>query len=359
MIRRLSALSLVVVAMACKSEPSAPPPAPQAAVPAAPKKPEIDPGLLAAFAPLPTEILDAGQALAEDRVTLGRMLYFEKRLSKNHDVSCNSCHGLDSFGVDNKATSPGHKGQLGGRNSPTVYNAAAHAMQFWDGRAANVEEQATGPIMNPVEMAMPNEKRVVDTLKSMPEYVAAFEKAFPGEKNAISLANVGKAIGSFERKLVTPARWDKFLAGDKAALSDDEKEGFNTFVQSGCLACHSGATVGGQMLQKVGLVKPWPSDKDTGRFEVTKAEADKFFFKAPSLRNIAKTAPYFHDGSVASLEEAITLMGRHQLGREIAAADAKKIATFLGALTGEPPAALITEPELPKSTAKTPKADPS
>lgn len=362
MVRSIVAVSLLLTIAACKSEPAAPVAKPEAAKPEAakPAAVQIEPGMLAAFAPLPDAVVTANRELTEDRIELGRMLYFENRLSKNHDVSCNTCHALDAYGVDNKPTSPGHKGALGARNSPTVYNAALHSVQFWDGRAADVEEQATGPIMNPVEMAMPDEARVVATLESMPEYVAAFEKAFPGQKPAITLTNVGIAIGAFERKLVTPSRWDAFLNGDQSALSEAEKEGFVAFASNGCVTCHAGPAVGGQMLQKVGLVKPWPNDKDPGRFEVTANEADRMIFKAPSLRNIAKTGPYFHDGATATLDEAILLMGRHQLGREIPEADRKKIETFLSALTGElPPADFIKAPALPPSTAKTPKADPS
>lgn len=359
MIRILFAASLVLSVGACQKKDAAP--APPATV--AEKVADdvvIDPGLLAVFSPLPAEVLAKGRELTDDRIALGRMLYFENRLSRNHDVSCNTCHGLDSYGVDNKPTSPGHKGLLGARNSPTVYNAAVHAMQFWDGRAKDVEEQATGPIMNPVEMAMSEEAQVVATLTSMPEYVEAFEKAFPGVDNPISLENVGIAIGAFERKLVTPSRWDKYLEGDQSALTRAEKEGFQTFVAQGCITCHTGAGVGGHMFQKVGLVSPWPSQNDAGRFDVTQAEADRMFFKVPSLRNILKTAPYFHDGSVETIEEAIRLMARHQVGREIGDEDVQKIVTFLGALTGDlPPAEFIAKPQLPPSTDKTPKADPT
>lgn len=360
MYRRLLAASVVLCFAACKSEPPAQPVAEKAEKKEAVAPTDIDPALLAIFEPLPAVMEAAGREITDERVHLGRMLYFEKRLSKNHDISCNTCHGLGAYGVDNLATSPGHKGALGARNSPTVYNAAVHAMQFWDGRAADVEEQATGPIMNPVEMAMSDEKQVVDTLLSMPEYVEAFEKSFPGVDSPVTLENVGIAIGAFERKLVTPSRWDAYLGGDKDALTLEEKEGFKSFVANGCITCHAGAGVGGHMMQKLGLVSPWPSDKDPGRFEVTSAEADRMFFKVPSLRNILKTGPYFHDGSVETIEEAVKLMGRHQVGREITDADIGKIVTFLGALTGElPPADFIAEPALPASTDKTPKPDPA
>lgn len=359
--RRLSPLFALVVVAACKPAPPAPPPAPKEApkpAAAAPKASDIDPMRLVMFQPLPADAAVAENPFTDEKIALGRMLYYEPRLSKNHDVSCNSCHLLDQFGVDGQKTSKGHKGQLGGRNSPSVYNAALHFVQFWDGRAATVEEQAKGPMLNPVEMAMPDDKKVVAVLSSMPEYVDAFKKAFPEEKN-ITLDLAAKAIGAFERKLVTPSRWDKFLGGDKTALNDAEKEGFNKFVENGCVACHLGPSLGGGMYQKLGLVAPWPEQKDQGRFEVTKSDADKMMFKVPGLRNITKTAPYYHDGSVATIEEAIKTMGKFQLGRDINDADAKSIATFLETLTGEIPAAYIAKPELPKSTPKTPKADPS
>ncbi|MEW6429874.1 MAG: cytochrome-c peroxidase [Myxococcota bacterium] len=353
------ALSLVV--LGCKEEPPPPPPPPRPVEKPVekPKTVDIPADKLAAFAPLPADMASAENPSTDEKVALGRMLYFDKRLSKNHDVACNSCHVLDKYGVDNQPTSTGHKGQKGGRNSPTVYNAALHLAQFWDGRAATVEDQAKGPVLNPVEMAMPDAKAVEKVLSSMPEYVDAFKKAFPGDKKPVSFDNMAKAIAAFERKLVTPSKWDTFLGGDKAALTDAEKEGFLKFVETGCTACHNGATVGGQAYMKLGLVTPWPGDKDLGRFDVTKNEADKFVFKVPSLRNIEKTAPYFHDGSVATLPEAVKLMAKHQLGKDLSDADTSSIVAFLGTLTGELPADLIAEPTLPKSTAKTPKPNPN
>ncbi len=188
----------------------------------------IDPAKLQLFAPLPAVMESKSNPITEEKVALGRMLYYEKRLSKSQQIACNSCHLLDKFGVDGHPTSDGHKGQKGDRNAPTVYNAAGHFVQFWDGRAADVEAQAKGPVMNPVEMAMPTEKEVIAVLKSMPEYVDAFKKAFPEDKDPVNYDNMSKAIGAFERKLVTPARWDKLLAGDQNALTAEEKAGFNT-----------------------------------------------------------------------------------------------------------------------------------
>jgi cytochrome c peroxidase len=320
----------------------------------------IAPGLLAGFKPgLPKSFSTNKNPHEAARVALGRQLYFETRLSKNHDVSCNSCHNLETYGVDNKPVSPGHKEQLGGRNSPTVYNAAGHFVQFWDGRSPHVEHQATQPVLNPVEMAMKDPPAVSKTLASIPEYVEAFKNAFPDEKEPVNLENAGIAMGAFERRLVTPSRWDELLAGKEAALTAEEKKGFNLFVQNGCSACHGGPLVGGQMYQKLGTVEPWPVQGDQGRYEVTKAESDRMVFKVPSLRNVAKTAPYFHDGSVSELEEAVTLMAKHQMGREINQGDAKLITVWLGSLTGELPKELIKSPKLPASSKTTPAADPS
>ena len=293
------------------------------------------------------------------KVKLGQMLYHDKRLSKNHDISCNSCHDVNNYGVDGKPTSPGHKGQLGGRNSPTVFNAYAHDKQFWDGRAADVEEQAKGPVLNPIEMAMPSEKAVLKVLKSMPEYKKAFKAAFPKERRPVTYQNFANAVGAFERQLATPARFDAFLGGDDSALSAAEQDGLATFMEAGCMACHAGPLLGGKGFQKLGVLKPWPNQKDQGRFEVTKEETDRMMFKVPSLRNIEKTGPYFHDGQTASLTEAIKMMGAHQLGRELSDEQAASIATFFASLTANPAAEYLAVPELPKSTKRTPKPDPS
>lgn len=352
---------VVLVAMAGCQTQTAPTPAapPTEAAPPAPAGVEIDPALLGAFAALPAVIESADNPITDEKVTLGRTLYFDKRFSKNHDLSCNSCHLLTQYGVDNKATSPGHKGQLGERNSPTVYNAAGEFVQFWDGRAPTVEEQAKGPVLNPVEMALADDKAVLAVINSIPEYIEMFKKAFPADAEPVTYDNFGRAIGAFERKLVTPSKWDKFVAGDMAALNDAEKAGFKKFVEVGCTACHTGALLGGHMFQKLGLVKPWPDDKDPGRAKVTQNDADKMFFKVPMLRNIEKTGPYYHNGSVATLEEAVKLMGEHQLGKTLSDADIASIVTFLKTLTGELPAALIAEPPMPPSTDKTPKPDPA
>jgi cytochrome c peroxidase len=360
--RRYWFLALAALALAaCKGEPAPAAKAPSPAPAAQPAAVTIDPAHLALFGVLPAAIESADNPITEEKVALGRMLYYDTRLSKNQDLSCNSCHDLANYGHDGKPVSPGHKQQLGTRNSPTVYNAAGRFAQFWDGRAATIEEQALGPLTNPVEMAMPSLDHVVRTLKSIPGYVEAFRKAFPGEKDPVTADNVGKAIGAFERKLVTPSKWDKFLATkDQNLLTDDEKAGFHKFVMTGCTACHAGPYVGGMMFQKTGLVKPWPNLKDGGRFDVTKNEADKFMFVVPTLRNVEKTAPYFHDGSVASLEESVKMMAEYNLGRQLPDEDVKQIVAWMKTLTGElPPQDLIAKPELPPSGPKTPKPDPT
>lgn len=330
-----------------------------AAAPTPPARPTIAADDLKSYPVIAAVLASDDNPVTDDKVHLGRMLYFEKRLSKNHDVSCNSCHDLKSYGVDNEATSPGHKGQRGDRNSPTVYNAGHHVAQFWDGRAATLEEQAKGPILNPVEMAMADEAAVLKVLGSMPEYVAAFEKAFPGEEAPLSYDNMAKAIGAFERKLVTPSRFDAWRGGDDKALTDQEVRGFSTFIRLGCPTCHVGAAIGGTTFQKLGLIKPWPDESDLGRFKVTEKDDDKLKFRVPSLRNIDKTGPYFHKGQVKTLEEAVELMAFHQLGVEIEDADKADIVAFLKSLTGELPMKYIEEPKLPPSTDETPKADPS
>ena len=331
----LSAVLVPALVSACQEtkETGKPAPSASAAASAAPSaKPAFDPSILGALQALPKSA-DGATPSSPERVALGKMLYFDARLSKSQQISCNSCHHLDAFGVDGEPTSEGHKKQRGGRNAPTVLNAALHFRQFWDGRMADVEEQATGPIQNPLEMAC-TATLVVTTLTSMPEYVDAFKKAFPGDKNPVTLKNVGGAIGAYERKLLTPARFDKYLGGDKTAMTDAELAGAATFVQTGCSTCHMGPAIGGSMYQKAGLVKPWPNTKDQGRFEVTKQEADRMMFKVPSLRNIEKTAPYFHDGSTATLDEAVRMMAHHQLGKELKDDEVKSIVTRPGYYLG-------------------------
>lgn len=312
----------------------------------------------AIFGALPDVARSDSNAVSPEKVRLGRMLYFERRLSKNQETSCNSCHPLADFGQDGEPTSPGHRGQRGARNSPTVYNAALHVAQFWDGRAPDVEAQAKGPILNPVEMAMPNEDAVLELLRSIPGYVTEFAAAFPADADPISYNNLALAIGAFERRLLTPGRFDAFVSGQDDAVDAAELAGLQTFIETGCVSCHSGPAIGGGMFQKLGLVKPYDTD-DQGRFEITGLESDRGVFKVPSLRNVAETAPYFHDGSIASLDQAVSLMAEHQLGRVLTPEQNASIRRFLSALTGDVDGSYVADPTLPESGPTTPAPDPT
>lgn len=302
---------------------------------------------LASFAPLAVRMDLPGGTTNKAKVELGRALFYETLLSDGHDVSCNSCHALNGYGADGRAVSLGHDGRAGTRNSPTVYNAAGHVAQFWDGRAADVEEQAKGPILNPIEMGMPDSGAVLAHLRDSRMYVAMFRAAFPRERQPISYDNVGRAIGAFERGLVTPSPWDRFLEGDSTALTADERRGLRTFLDAGCQSCHAGRYVGGDRYMKVGVVNAWFTQSDSGRLGVTHNPNDLLVFKVPSLRNVAKTGPYFHDGSVATLAEAVRLMGHHQLGKELSASDVQSIVTWLESLTGTIPSNYIAYPQKP------------
>lgn len=296
---------------------------------------------------LPKQIESDRNPSTPAKVALGRTLFYDPRLSKDGSTSCNSCHDLNNYGVDGKPVSTGVTGQKGGRNSPTVYNAAGHVLQFWDGRAADVEEQAKGPVLNPVEMAMADGAEVASKLRAIPGYLKMFAKAFPEAQEPVTFDNMALAIGAFERGLVTPSRWDKFLAGDRNAITGEEFAGHHEFMHGGCAQCHNGPYVGGGSLQKAGVKVPWPSQSDPGRIAVTKTETDRMVFKVPSLRNVAKTGPYFHDGSVAELEKAVEMMAKHQLGTALDGTQKKQIVAWLNSLTGELPKDYIKAPKLP------------
>lgn len=308
------------------------------------------------FKPLPTpEEMQKLRPFTPEQVELGQSLWYEPRLSKGNTVSCNSCHNLASAGVDNIPTSQGHKGSFGGRNSPTVLNAATLDMQFWDGRAADVEEQAGGPLLNPVEMANSSEEAVVAKIVNIPEYQAAFKAAFP-QDGAISFKNITTAIAAFERTLLTPTKWDEYLKGNINALNEQERKGLRSFMDNGCIACHTGVSLGGNSFQKFGLVQGpyWKfiedPNHDKGRADVTKNEADQYFFRVPGLRNVAKTYPYFHNGSVWELDKAVQIMGQAQLGKELKKEEVDNIVAFLHTLSGSVPEKARTMPELPLSS---------
>jgi cytochrome c peroxidase len=304
----------------------------------------IDPAQLAIFAPLPATVPSETNPATPAKVELGWRLYYETRLSANGSQSCNSCHLLDAYGAESEPVSTGVTGKKGGRNAPTVYNAAGHIAQFWDGRAPDVEEQAKGPILNPIEMAMSSPDEVLARLAKIRGYPEAFKAAFPGDLNPLTYDNLGKAIGAFERQLLTPSRWDQYLQGDRAALTAAEKRGLKQFLDTGCQGCHGGPYMGGRMFQRLGVVQPWPNVKDVGRFRVTRVPSDSMVFKVPSLRNIAKTPPYFNAGSVPSLDEGVRLMARHQLGKELTEEQIASIMTFLQALTGDVPTQYVVPP---------------
>jgi cytochrome c peroxidase len=237
-------------------------------------------------------------------------------------------------------------GQPGRRNSQTVYNSAGFVAQFWDGRSPDVEDQSKQPILNPVEMAMPDAARVIDSLGAIPGYVAAFEGAFPRARPAVTYENMALANGAFERGLVTPGPFDAFLRGADA-LSREQQHGFRRFVELGCAGCHNGPALGGQTFEAIGHIRPYPDQSDLGRFEVTGAHADRMRFRVPGLRNVAKTGPYYHDGSIATLEEAVRSMATHQLGITLDPTDLDAILAFLDILTGAQPLDYVAKPDLP------------
>ena len=280
------------------------------------------------FGKLPEKLIDTEKEAY--KISLGKKLYFENKLSINNKISCNSCHQLDKFGVDNEATSPGHDGTRGDRNSPTVYNAALNFRQFWDGRAKGLAEQAIGPILNPIEHGLASEHDALKKINSK-EYLEHFKKAFPTEDKPFTYKNIGFAIASFEKTLITRSRFDDYLDGDIMALSIQERNGLKKYMEVGCTSCHAGPGLGGTMYQKLGLIKKYPT-KDLGRYQVTKRKRDRYKFKVPLLRNVTKTAPYLHDGSVKSLDRVIEIMYEYQLGKDINKDDVNDIKAFLGAL---------------------------
>lgn len=304
------------------------------------------------FQPLPGEAVNPVNIVTTEKVLLGKTLYYDNRLSLNNTESCNTCHNLATFGVDNKPTSPGDNGKPGTRNSPTVLNAALHFVQFWDGRMKDVEEQAGGPVMNPAEMGMPDEKLVMSRLAKNEGYKKMFEAAYPGEKQPVSFTNMRNSIAAFERTLLTPGKFDKFLGGDLTALSDQELKGCKAFIETGCTACHMGPLLGGNMFQKYPLFGTHKeltgsAVDDLGKMAATKTEADKYFFKVPSLRNIAETWPYLHDGSVKELDKTVQIMAKGQLNKELTPEQTGDIAAFMKALTGEIPTDAKVVPVMP------------
>jgi cytochrome c peroxidase len=310
------------------------------------------------FEPIPTAVPEIkDNKVTKPKIELGKMLFLDPRLSSSHLISCNTCHNLGMGGDDNLETSIGHGWAKGPRNAPTAFNAVFNIAQFWDGRAKDLKEQAKGPIQAGVEM---NNKpaRVVETLKSMPQYVSLFEGAFSGEKDPVTFDNMARAIEAFEATLITPnSRFDQFLKGTETALNEAEKQGLDLFIEKGCVACHSGRNIGGEGYYPFGLVEKPASGVlpvgDKGRFAVTKTEDDSYVFRAAPLRNIEITAPYFHSGKVWDLKEAVSIMATSQLGEDLNDTEVQSIVAFLKTLTGEQP--VVTYPTLPKSSDATPR----
>jgi len=288
------------------------------------------------------------------KVELGKKLFFDPRLSKSGFISCNSCHNLSMGGSDNLSTSIGDKWQQGPINSPTVLNSSLNLAQFWDGRAADLKEQAGGPIANPGEMAF-SHTLAIDVLESIPAYVREFKLVF--NKDKINIDQVTEAIAEFEKTLVTPnSRFDQWLLGKKDALTKDELAGYKLFNESGCVACHNGPNLGGNSFQKMGVVEPYTGNTSDGRAGVTGKDADRFNYKVPTLRNVELTYPYFHDGASNTLPEAVDVMGRLQLGKTFTSAENAQIVAFLKSLTGDQP--IFRLPILPPSSDKTPRPTP-
>lgn len=313
------------------------------------------PAALAAPGSEPIQPIPAARIGNPAAVELGKMLFFDPRLSKSGFISCNSCHNLSMGGSDNLKSSIGHGWQKGPINAPTVLNSRFNLAQFWDGRAADLKAQAGGPIANPGEMAYSHEL-AVNTVKTIPGYRDAFRKAFGSDE--VNIDRLTQAIASFEETLVTPdSRFDRWLKGDKKALSSEELAGYTLFKDSGCVACHNGPAVGGNSYQKMGVVEPYSASSPAeGRVAVTGKDADRFNFKVPTLRNVELTYPYFHDGAANTLAEAVDTMGRVQLGRKFSAEENARIVAFLKTLTGRQPRFAL--PVLPPSADATPRPQP-
>ena len=312
------------------------------------------------FDPIPLSTPDLeGNIISRQRVDLGVMLFFDPRMSRSGLFSCQSCHNVGLGGVDGQTTAIGQGWQQGPRNSPTVYTAVFNIAQFWDGRAADLAEQAMGPVQAGVEMNNTPD-RLIETLNSMQGYVDAFGEAFPGEADPVTFENFALAIEAFEATLTTPnSRFDQFLNGADT-LNEQEMRGLQAFMDEGCAACHAGVNMGGEGYYPFGLVeRPGAGvlpEGDRGRFQVTETVSDDYVFRAGPLRNIELTAPYFHSGVVWSLEEAVAVMGVSQLGADLSDDQVDDIAAFLRTLTGEIPE--VVHPVLPPSTDATPRPEP-
>lgn len=285
-------------------------------------------------------------------VALGKKLYFEKAISINKTQSCNSCHPLDNkgAGADNLKTGKGAQGKFGDRNDPSTMNAGFQIAQFWDGRAATLEDQAKGPPLNPIEMGMANGEAVAKRLKGISHYPADFKKAFPGQKDAVTFDNFAKGVAAFERTLISRGRFDRYIDGDTLALTAQERQGMRSFIEVGCVQCHNGPNLGGTTYQKLGVFHPYPNREDVGRFKVTKLDSDRYVFKTSALRNVTLSAPYYHDGEVSNLAEAVDQMAYMQLDKKLKDEEINNILRFLTTLADEK---LTTAPPMKTTAAPT------
>jgi cytochrome c peroxidase len=306
----------------------------------------------ALFQPLPKDMATPEYPVARERVTLGRSLFFDARFSIDGNLGCVSCHQPALYGTDGRPRSIGVKGRPHPRHAPTVLNAALQFVIHWRGDRADAEDQVAQSLLSPITSGQPDEKALLARVNSISGYAALFKEAFPTDPDPVSRKNMALAIGAFERTLVTPSRFDDYLKGNVDALSAQERTGLAKFIDTGCIACHNGPGVGGGMYQKFGVMEDYwtvthsdPIDK--GRAEVTRNDADLYLFKVPSLRNVAMTPPYFHDGSVATLPEAVRTMARLQLGAKLEDKDIADIGSFLASLTGPLPPDFATAPVLP------------
>lgn len=315
------------------------------------------------FKPLPKDASTAEFPITTERVDLGRKLFFDPRISVDGTVSCSRCHLPQLYATDGLPKAKGVFDKVNDRRAPTVLNAALQFKAHWRGDRENVEDQASRALTGPPSFGNPDTATAMARVKDIPGYTGLFQRAFPDEPNPVTIGNWGKAIGAFERTLITPAPFDKYLAGTVQALSEPERQGLRTFMDTGCGGCHNGAVVGGGMFQKFGIVEDYwketgSKEIDKGRFDVTGNPNDMYVFKVPGLRNVAMTPPYFHDGSARTLPEAIRIMARVQLGKTLSDKDTTAIAIFLGTLTGKLPHGLAEAPVLPQAAFNTTLSGP-
>ena len=304
------------------------------------------------FGPLPQAMVSEKNPISPEKVKLGKILFYETRISVDGTVSCSRCHPIGLYAADGLQKSIGNNCKVNPRNAPTLFNTAGQISEHWIGNRVDVEDQAKQAVIGPPSFGMPSYEAVEKRLKEIKGYGPLFKEAFPQDKDPVTVDNFAKAVGAFERTLVTPSRFDAFVKGELTALSDNQKRGLKTFVETGCMICHSSAYVGGQMYQKFGVFEPYwrytgSKEIDGGRYVVTKNESDKYVFKVPILRNVEMTFPYFHDGSVDHLNDAIRIMGKIQLGKDLDKSQVEEIVTFLKSLTGEIPEDALKVPLLP------------